>query len=58
MRAQFNPSRMSVIGELAVRLAEQLATHCPRCNTPGSEAREKSGKKKAWNAAGVARKQN
>ncbi len=35
MRAQFNPSRMGVIGELAVTLAERLATHCPKCRTPG-----------------------
>ncbi len=35
MRAQFNPSRMAVIGELAEKLAERLATHCPQCNIPG-----------------------
>lgn len=35
MRAQFNPSRMGVIGELAAKLAERLAFHCPKCSTPG-----------------------
>lgn len=35
MRANFNPSRMKVIKELAVKLAERLVTHCPSCNTPG-----------------------
>lgn len=35
MRAQFNPSRMSVIGELAMQLSDRLKTHCPRCNNPG-----------------------
>jgi hypothetical protein len=35
MRAQFNPSRMAVIGELADRMARRLATACPSCNAPG-----------------------
>lgn len=35
MRAQFNPTRMSVIGELADKMARQLATLCPSCETPG-----------------------
>ena len=35
MRAQFNPSRMAVIGELAAKMANQLATPCPKCNAPG-----------------------
>ncbi len=35
MRAQFNPSRMAVIGELAEKLAERLALHCPECGIPG-----------------------
>ena len=35
MRAQFNPSRMKVIGELAEKLAQRLSTHCPTCDTPG-----------------------
>lgn len=35
MRAQFNPSRMSVINELANRFADRLAKRCPKCRTPG-----------------------
>lgn len=35
MRAVFNPTRMSVIKELATKLAKQLATNCSKCNTPG-----------------------
>jgi len=35
MRAQFNPSRMRVIGELADKLAQRLGTPCPKCTTPG-----------------------
>ena len=35
MRAQFNPSRMAVIGELADKLAQRLATPCPQCAAPG-----------------------
>lgn len=35
MRAHFNPTRMTVIGELATILAQRLATHCPRCDFPG-----------------------
>lgn len=35
MRAQFNPSRMHVIGELATMLADRLKTNCPCCNNPG-----------------------
>lgn len=35
MRAQYNPSRMKVIGELADKLAQRLATQCPACNAPG-----------------------
>ncbi len=35
MRAQFNPSRMEVIGELADKMAQRLATLCPACHTPG-----------------------
>jgi len=35
MRAQMNPSRMTVIGELAEKMAARLATFCPACNTPG-----------------------
>ncbi len=35
MRAQFNPSRMLVITELAEKLSERLATCCPSCDAPG-----------------------
>jgi hypothetical protein len=35
MRAQFNPSRMAAIGELADKLAQRLATSCPACSAPG-----------------------
>ena len=35
MRAQFNPSRMEAIGELAYKLAQRLATQCSACNAPG-----------------------
>lgn len=49
MRAQFNPSRMEVIGELAVKLAERLATHCPKCSTPGwGKVRVEKGLECSW----------
>ena len=35
MRAQYNPSRMTAIGELADKLAQRLATLCPKCAAPG-----------------------
>ena len=35
MRAQCNPSRMEVIAELAAKMADQLASTCPQCSTPG-----------------------
>lgn len=35
MRAQFNPSRMAVIQELAEKLADRLTSHCPACDIPG-----------------------
>jgi hypothetical protein len=35
MRAQFNPSRMTVIGELTDKLAQRLAILCPSCAAPG-----------------------
>jgi len=35
MRAHMNPSRMAVIGEVAEKLARQLAANCPRCQSPG-----------------------
>lgn len=41
MRAQYNPSRMTVIRELSEKFASRLATHCPACDVPG------------WGAIGV-----
>lgn len=35
MRAHMNPSRMLVIQELAEKMAQRLAAHCPSCLTPG-----------------------
>ncbi|MBX7143699.1 MAG: hypothetical protein K1X79_04545 [Oligoflexia bacterium] len=35
MRANFNPSRMKIIGDLAQRLATRLSRHCPGCSLPG-----------------------
>lgn len=35
MRAHFNPTRMSVISELALKMAKQLKSTCPKCYTPG-----------------------
>ncbi len=35
MRAHLNPSRMEVIRELAIKLADRLKTHCPSCRNPG-----------------------
>lgn len=43
MRAHLNPTRMAVIGKLADRLAQRLATPCPVCSAPG------------WGATKVAR---
>lgn len=49
MRAQFNPSRMQVIGELAVKMADRLATHCPKCSTPGwGKIRVEKGLECGW----------
>lgn len=49
MRAQFNPSRMEVISELAAKLAERLATHCPKCSTPGwGKVRVEKGLECSW----------
>lgn len=49
MRAQCNPSRMKVIGELAAMLADRLATCCPKCNTPGwGKVRLQKGLKCSW----------
>ena len=35
MRAHMNPTRMQAIEELTGKLAERLATPCPRCKSPG-----------------------
>lgn len=35
MRAQFNPKRMRVIRQLAVKLARRLRERCSSCGTPG-----------------------
>lgn len=35
MRAMFNPTRMSVIGEVAADLAHKMNTRCPVCTQPG-----------------------
>lgn len=44
MRAHFNPSRMKVIQELAITLAEQLQAHCPKCDHPGwGKVRQEKG---------------
>jgi len=44
MRAQYNPSRMKVIAELASKFADQLKNHCPRCASPGwGKVRQEKG---------------
>ena len=35
MRAHMNPTRMKVITELAEKMANRLATLCPKCSCPG-----------------------
>jgi hypothetical protein len=35
MRAMHNPSRMNVIGETTIKLAEKLKSYCPQCQCPG-----------------------
>lgn len=35
MRAMYNPTRMSNIGQLAQTLARRIVSKCPKCNTPG-----------------------
>jgi len=37
MRAMHNPTRMTVIGEAAKKLIENITRTCPNCNTPGFE---------------------
>jgi len=40
MRAQFNPTRMNIIGDLAKKLADKINSHCPKCETPGFDITE------------------
>ena len=35
MRALYNPTRMKVIEEAAIKLVNKINTLCPKCNTPG-----------------------
>jgi len=35
MRAMHNPTRMTVIGEVAKKLAEKARSRCPDCQAPG-----------------------
>lgn len=35
MRAMMNPTRMSVLAELAEKLTQRIACLCPRCESPG-----------------------
>lgn len=35
MRANYNPTRMTVISQLATTLATRLSAHCPACTMPG-----------------------
>jgi hypothetical protein len=35
MRAMYNPTRMKVIENAAVKLAEKINSHCPHCDAPG-----------------------
>ena len=43
MRAMMNPTRMSVIGNLAQKLATRVVTNCKACGIPGFGNLEKSG---------------
>lgn len=43
MRAMMNPSRMEVIGELADKLAQRIATLCPECRVPGFGFKQTAG---------------
>lgn len=40
MRAMFNPTRMNVIKETALRLAYKMNSRCPECGTPGFDISE------------------
>lgn len=35
MRAMYNPTRMSNIGQLAQTLARRILSKCPKCHAPG-----------------------
>lgn len=49
MRANMNPTRMEVIGELGTKLAQRLATYCPRCQAPGwGKIRVEKGLECSW----------
>lgn len=49
MRAHYNPSRMSVIAELASNLADRLTKYCRICHTPGwGKIRHEKGLRCSW----------
>lgn len=49
MRAQHNPSRMSVIANLAQEFAQRLTRECPQCRTPGwGRVRQELGLPCGW----------
>ena len=49
MLAQFNPSRMAVIAEIASNLAERLQRLCPKCKIPGwGRISKEKGLKCSW----------
>lgn len=35
MRAMMNPTRMKILSELAIKLANRIKTNCPHCLAPG-----------------------
>ena len=43
MRAMMNPTSMSIIGQLATKLVNRVATNCIQCDTPGFGNVEKTG---------------
>ena len=49
MRAMYNPTRMTVIGELAKKLVARILAQCPSCAAPGfGLSRSESGLPCAW----------
>lgn len=49
MRAHLNPLRMKFIGQLAEKLADRLASHCPKCKIPGwGQVRIETGLECSW----------